>query len=126
MASLKFKQSSCHCKTCNDMCTGSPCWPTPGEAKRLVEAYPDRVAFDESYYLGGRHVRLMRPAAVGESPMSVNRGYAGRCVFYKNQRCELHYTGMKPLEGRLSTHEYNHEQRDQLRFHIGRMWLEVK
>lgn len=104
------------------MCSGSPCFPTPEEAKRLQEAHPDKVAFDVSYHYAGQPVRVLRPAAVGEAPMSVNRGYAGACVFFKNKRCELHYTDLKPLEGRLSTHEHGHAERDQLRFFIGRMW----
>ena len=122
---LKLKRSSCHCQVCNAMCRGSPCLPTPEEVKRLQAAHPDKVAYDESYHFAGQPVRIMRPAAVGETPLSVNRGYAGQCVFFINRRCALHYTDLKPLEGRLASHEHTSKQREELRFFIGRMWLGI-
>jgi hypothetical protein len=103
------------------MCAHSPYWPTPEEAQRLRAAHPDKVTYDTSYYCDG-WVRVMRPAAVGEIPGETYRGYAGACVFFQGERCALHYTDLKPLEGRLASHEHSAEQRDELRMYIGRMW----
>jgi hypothetical protein len=119
---MNYKPNKCHCKFCNDMCRSSPCWPTPEEAKKLQEAHPDKVAYDGSYFNKGVRVWVLRPRTISEKPMSHNQGYAGQCVFFENERCALHYTGLKPLEGRLSSHGHTSAERKELRFSIGRMW----
>ncbi len=121
---MRFKPTKCSCASCRAACQHAPCWPTPEEAARLQAAHPGKVAYERTYWYAGRPVAVLRPAAVGErAGETSSKPYPGRCVFYTGEgKCELHYTDLKPLEGRCTSHEMNAAQRDELRRHIGRMW----
>ena len=79
------------------MCRSSPCFPTPFEARRLIEeGHGDKLL--STFWLDANRF----PHAV-LAPKFVKHQY---CVF-QNQTtglCSLHSNGLKPIEGRLAHH----------------------
>ncbi|MCC7017785.1 MAG: hypothetical protein IT564_11350 [Rhodospirillales bacterium] len=100
------------------MCSFYPCWPTPDEAIALIAAgYGHSLMIDVWEDLGRCPVRLLCPKTV--------KGKANifsACSFFKLQRCQLHTTGLKPLEGRLANHALPHRQRQEIHDEIAEMW----
>lgn len=105
-------ETFCKCTTCKLMCKQSPCFSTPEEAVKLIQAgYQNRLAI--SIYADqetGEHF----PAVTGH--FTKENG----CVFQDEYGyCELHGTGLKPMEGRLAHHSM---EDDGLRLHVARLW----
>lgn len=122
---MKFKRTNCECRACKLACEKHPCWPTPEQGERLREAHPDKVVVDTSTWLGSKPVRIVRPAAVGEiAGQEYRMAASGRCVFFEGGRCALHYTDLKPLEGRLWSHELTRKQSRTLHSQIASMWID--
>jgi hypothetical protein len=95
-----FKTVNCTCDVCVAMCEEKPCHGTPEEMQRLIDAgHSDRLAlyFCQNYSL---KPKLEYVEYLGPSPVFEQRG----CTFLKDKRCELHASGMKPLEGRVVWH----------------------
>ena len=93
---------SCTCETCKAMCE-RPCWPTPKEAEKLIEAgFGNRLM--EDYWAGNSgNVSILCPALVGSEGHAAPSWARGKCTFQdKNGLCELHDLGLKPIEGRLA------------------------
>ena len=86
----------CSCEKCVQMCRTRPCLPTPEEAARLDPARTMRVRFGE--------LLVTSPAMVGREGREVSCDESGACVFLKDDLCELHAKGLKPLEGKLAHH----------------------
>ena len=119
----EFTESECACAKCVDACK-RPCWPTPAEARAIVDAgQGDKLMLD--YWHG---------SATGEGAdgsdedvqilCGANPGYEGRrapeippflalmgmvgdltsgCAFLDDDgKCTLHGTPLKPSEGRLA------------------------
>lgn len=93
-------QSMCSCSVCKRMCKVSPCFPTPEEAKRIVDAgYGEQLKFSvwkEDKLFGN-----------GKTWVVVAGGFdeVNGCAFLTPEGlCELHDQGLKPLEGRLAHH----------------------
>lgn len=82
------------------MCEEKPCHGTPEEIQRLIDAgYSNRLAlyFCQNYSL---KPKLEYVEYIAPSPLIEQR----QCTFLKDKRCELHASGMKPLEGRVVWH----------------------
>lgn len=108
MASKKTKSvlvplESCTCDVCKDMCQ-RPCWPTPSEAKKIIDAgFGHRLM--EDYWIDGQvgHVNILCPALSGYENKTAPFWPSGKCTFQdKNGLCELHDLGLKPIEGRVA------------------------
>lgn len=114
-----MSRKSCSCEVCTRACKRQPCWGTPEDAKKLIEAGFTHRLMDD-YWVGdgpgGSDIHLLCPACVGyeggaapEVPVSnlaCGTNPFGRCTFLdKNDRCELHAKKLKPLEGRRYWHE---------------------
>jgi len=130
----KFEESICACKTCVSMCKTNPCWPTPNEVRELIKAgYGDRLMIDwwEDY---PEDIHLFCPASENfeksrapEAQDSIEyfAGWTkGRCTFLsKDNKCELHDKGLKPLEGRVATHKTeNNKESERVRNYIVHLW----
>jgi len=119
---------SCACTTCQGMCLHRPCWGTPAEIQRIIDAghggklmlnfwQPDERMVDA---VTGDKVYILTPATPMHegrwAPEIGLRGYmlwkqglqsdpfAWRCVFLNGEkRCDLHDLKLKPIEGRLAS-----------------------
>lgn len=87
------------------MCETRPCWPTPDEAKAIIEAgLGDRLMLDYWESDDGP-INIVSPAIQGRESDHAPFFPHGQCTFLKGGRCELHDLGLKPVEGRLAHHD---------------------
>jgi hypothetical protein len=123
-----FPETSCTCAKCVSMCYHVPCWPTPEEVDRITKAgFGGRLVKIQNDYYTDYPVFLLTPATVGNEGKPTDSRFAdsrfGKCTFLKNDRCELHNLGLKPLEGRTATHETSKDS-DPVRKYILSLWAE--
>lgn len=118
------KPTECACPTCVSMCYHRPCWPTPADAKRIIEAgfgvhlMLDWWCADEDH---AEDIELLSPAIVGHATETAPMMPRGKCVFLDGaDRCELHDQGLKPTEGRLAIH--GSTDGAQVHQHIAESW----
>ena len=98
-------QRSCTCDQCKNMCR-RPCWPTPTEAKRLIEAgFANKLMLD--WWSAPDNIYILAPASVGRECKKAPFNPASNwCVFYNNLGlCDLHDKNLKPYEGRVASHD---------------------
>ena len=115
--------TACACAECVAMCQRRPCWPTPDDAQRLIEAgYADRLMVDWWFDRDqNKTIYLLTPAIVGRESGEAPAQPEGRCTFLDEAGlCQLHDCDLKPTEGQIAlcagrTPEGLHEQ-------IGRTW----
>ena len=115
LSSLTLVESVCGCSRCQSFCRHRPCWPTPDEVRKLIDAgHAERLMID---WWGGNSFRgeftdipILCPAGVGhekddadEGDMFLMRPPRMKCVMFKGGLCALHDTGMKPVEGRCTS-----------------------
>lgn len=98
--------SACACGECVAMCTRRPCWPTPEEAGRLIDAgHGGRLMLDYWAAAHGPDIYLLGTAIISREGQDAPWWPMGRCTFLTaDRRCELHDAGLKPAEGRLAIH----------------------
>ena len=94
----------CNCEKCKQMCQRTPCLGTPQDILALIDAgYVDQLCYTE-WAAGMRLGHIMRPIAMVQIKTK-NKGADGECVFFHDGKCDLHESGLKPTEGRLSHHD---------------------
>jgi hypothetical protein len=104
----------CNCATCVAMCR-RPCWPTPPEVDKLIDAgFGPRLM--EDYWSGGfkahdNDVPIICPANPGYEGERAGWDMRLGCVLQDPATgyCALHDLGLKPLEGRVAHHDGNSE-----------------
>lgn len=113
-----FKLTECNCSSCQSMCL-NPCWPLPQEAIALIEAgYGDRLHSDfHEEYENGELILSVRVLA----PRTKPDGKYPVCTFFTEGKCELHDTGLKPVEARILSHRAQPDEQ-WLRDIVGREW----
>jgi hypothetical protein len=86
----------CTCDTCIGYCI-RPGWWTVEEAERVIDAgltHRIMLEMDPEGMFG-----VLSPAFKGcEADLALNAYASAGCTFFKNQRCELHCSGLMPLE----------------------------
>jgi hypothetical protein len=94
---------SCACEVCLTYCR-RPGWWTVDEAARAIEAgYGGRMMLEMS---PDRSFGVLSPAFEGnEVDFALQRHASRGCTFLKDDRCELHATGVQPLECRFCHHD---------------------
>ncbi len=117
----------CTCKVCKNYCR-RPCWPTPNEAKKLIEAgYAKRLMRDwwvGNFNGGGGDVYIICPASPGYSGCASPERPVNGCVFFNAKGlCDLHHAGLKPKEGR-AVHHIKENKRAVMTLHeaVARTW----
>jgi len=95
---------SCSCDICVNMCKRRPCWPSPQEAKAIIDAgFSNRLWLD--WWLGASIIYVIGPAAKGQEENKVVSWPAGECTFLTSEGlCELHNLELKPIEARKADH----------------------
>ena len=96
------KPIECKCNICKSQCQTVPCLGTPEDIKAIIEAgYADRLRLTE--WQAGVHMNVTnRSVHIIAPAWDKNKG---SCTFFTNGLCELHATGLKPTEGKLSSHQ---------------------
>ena len=88
------------------MCKKSPCWGTPDEIRRIMDAgFSDKLTLHVSApSQSGPYTFMVQPKTIG-SRLTNQNWPDGQCEFLDaNDRCALHDMGMKPLQGRVALH----------------------
>lgn len=93
----------CACDTCVAYCQ-RPGWWTVEEATSAIAAgFGPRMMLEMS---PDRSFGVLSPAFAGnEGDFALDRHKSRGCTFLKENRCELHHTGLEPLECRFSHHD---------------------
>lgn len=82
------------------MCERTPCLGTPHDILALIDAgYIDQLCYTE--WAAGIVLGFTKKTI----PMIQIKSYKGACVFYHDGKCDLHESGLKPTEGKLSHHD---------------------
>lgn len=116
----EFKTVDCACDRCKQMCRETPCWGTPDDARKMIEA-----GFGASLMLQYResstvlppieHTEMVVPAIRGKEGGMTPFFPWGACALLDAEgMCRVHK--IKPLEGRVVLH--NQKQPDDLLFPI--------
>jgi hypothetical protein len=117
------KPVSCKCQTCKSQCTKAPCLGTPEDIEKLIDAgYGDRIKATQwaTGVVLGNHKDLI------EMYQAEHRPFEG-CTFFKDGLCELHNTGLKPTEGKLSHHTIkadNYKFTKGISWTVAREWID--
>jgi hypothetical protein len=101
----QYIKTQCVCEICKEMCVRRPCWPSPDEVVKLIEAgYGDRLMLD--YWCADPDINIIAPACIGSERSRAPSFRFTRCTFIGALGlCELHDIGLKPIEGRLTHHD---------------------
>ncbi len=126
MPGTDVSPQACTCPECVAMCQHRPCWPTPDDARRLIETgYADRLMVDWWFDRErDKTIYLLTPAIAGRESGEAPAHPEGQCTFLDaDGLCRLHDSGLKPTEGQIAlcgnrTPEGLHEQ-------IARTWNAV-
>lgn len=90
--------TECRCSHCQSQCQ-TPCLGTPDDIIRIIEAgYADKLSMT-LWMVGLKANKLSYPVPMVQA-IATEKG----CIFLKNGLCELHDSGLKPTEGKLSNH----------------------
>jgi hypothetical protein len=118
-----YQETECSCSECRDMCK-TRCWPSPEEARKMIEVGLAFRMMKETHYIRNveGEVYVICPAIPlfggKDAPWAVARK---GCVFFtRDQKCELHGTGYKPIEARLADCRF--ETQDDLHDGVGALW----
>lgn len=105
------------------MCRRRPCWPTPADAHRLIEAGFGPRLMSEWWFdhAQDKTVFILTPAIQGREGGESPAYPSGACTFLDEAGlCQLHDLGLKPAEGRLAL--CNNRTPDGLHEQIGCSW----
>ncbi len=96
----------CDCEKCSLMCR-SPCCGSVEDMEKLIDAgYADRLMFDDLPSMNDCG-DFLKPALKGyegkQSPFQT--GSEEGCTFWKEGKCELHISGLKPIQGKIAHHD---------------------
>lgn len=128
---IHAQPSECACKECQAMCRARPCWPTPEEARALIDAgLAGKLMNDWTR----DDVQLICPASRGhEGSMAPDDDDAGLLRFTMNYnpfppcalqdaegRCTIQ--SMKPFEGRTAHHSQKGHRVEEIHEAVGKSW----
>ncbi|CAG0929969.1 hypothetical protein TFLX_01509 [Thermoflexales bacterium] len=102
---METEGSACACPECVAMCQHRPCWPTPDDAQRLIEAgYADRLMVDWWFDREkSKTIYLLTPAIAGRESGEAPAHPEGQCTFLDEAGlCRIHDSGLKPTEGQIA------------------------
>ncbi len=105
MTTIDFLPQACACPECVAMCQRRPCWPTPDDARHLIEAgYADRLMVDWWFDRDiDKTIYLLTPAIMGRENGEAPAHPEGQCTFLDEAGlCRLHDLGLKPTEGQIA------------------------
>ena len=97
----------CACDTCVDMCKNRPCWGTPSDIRKIIEAGHGKSLMLDYWAADSRsnyeEIKILSPAIVGRESWSAPFWPIGQCTFLDDKNlCRLHDSGLKPTEGKAA------------------------
>jgi hypothetical protein len=93
----------CSCPVCLGYCIRPGWWTLEEAARALNKGYGSRMMLEMS---PERTFGVLSPAFKGcEGFLALNEFSSKGCTFLKDNRCELHGTGLQPLECRFCHHD---------------------
>jgi len=100
---IKYPPSEpCGCEVCRNYCA-RPGWWTVEQAKKAMAGYADRMMVEVSPELD---FGVLSPAFRGcEGGVALQNFAKNGCNFFRDGLCELHPTGLLPLECAFCHHE---------------------
>lgn len=119
MTANTLKPVTCTCEKCRRMCAASVCVPTPDEARTLIRrGYASRMSLYQPN--GNSPVNaFVAPSPTDPKARVLPNTNQGACTFFKEEKCQLHDIGLKPLEGRLAHHDRDWRE---IRVHVVSHW----
>lgn len=120
----KFEESDpCSCEICVRMCETRPCWGTPEDIEKIINAgFGKRLMLD--YWCDTPDINLLCPAIVGYENKNAPFWPNGRCTFLNEKGlCELHDLGLKPTEGKVAIHGKKDED---THYEVAKTWKNEK
>lgn len=100
---MEFRTIEHGCTKCVSMCETRPCWPTPEQAEKMLDAGLAGKMMDD-YWVGTESdIHIIAPAIVGHGGSSAPFWPQGRCeLLTSDGLCSIHNSGYKPLEGAVA------------------------
>lgn len=112
--------TECDCDKCSRMCT-APCCGTIEDMQNLIDAgYGNRLMLDDWPDDNDIIKPAMKGHEGGKAPWDV-RTEEG-CTFWKDGKCELHQSGLKPTQGKLAHHDNDYFQLKEIENFISDSW----
>lgn len=124
------RPSECSCGKCQGQCAKAPCLGTPQDILALIEAgYGDKI--HNTVWASGMMMGLINfPIYMFQiEHRGLSENLNAPCIFFKDGKCALHTTGLKPTEGKLSHHtlqEENYSPKKNLTWNVAKEWLNPK
>jgi hypothetical protein len=123
---MKLLPKECACEKCSRMCH-APCCGTPEDIDKLIDkGFANRLSFDDLPDVSG--IDMIKPALKGyeggRAPWEVSS--VSGCTFWKNGLCELHESGLKPIQGKLVIHGMPDEDHKQIQDMLVKSWKTKK
>lgn len=120
---MKKNQKSCQCQRCQLACKKKPGVFSPDEAltfasrtgKSLTQLIKGRIfSLDVAFgNINGEKIKIATISPATKTSSDWGFFHDSRrlddCRFYKNGFCQLHETGLKPIECKLSSHDNSDE-----------------
>ena len=98
-----FNRVEHSCETCVGMCENRPCWPTPDEAEKMLNAGLARKMMLDYWVNRPEDIYILAPAIVGYGADNAPFWPSGRCILLSSDGlCKIHDSGFKPLEGAVA------------------------
>lgn len=105
----------CDCEKCSLMCRCPCCGSVEDFEKIIAAGYADRLMFDDlpSSCDAGP---ILKPALKGHEGKGAPWGTGSErgCTFWKEGKCELHESGLKPIQGKIAHHDNERYYYDEL------------
>jgi len=118
------KPTNCKCKECKLQC-GHPCLGTPDDLIKILESdFAKRTMIIN--WTGAMDFKLYDKPITMMVPLydEVNKS----CTFFTDGLCELHNSGLKPTEGKLSHHSTTLEKfnvKKSIGWAVSKEWLSI-
>lgn len=117
------KHTDCKCQECKKQCR-TPCLGTPEDILKLIEAgYIDQLK--PTYWAVGLVLGKLDYSIAMVQAEQTDQGW---CIFHKDGLCQLHDSGLKPTEGKLSHHSLKPENyvfSKGLSYNVAKEWLDT-
>lgn len=110
---------ACSCKKCQEQCR-SVCLGTPSDILRIAQAGYSQYIKPTMWAVGMLVGKTKEPVLMLQLEYNEETGY---CCMFEDGKCKLHEAGIKPIEGKLSSHLI---RKDNFIFSKSLSWLVAK